>query len=155
MQSFINLRKALATISLVNSCDLEKIATFILGQKQFYELIIGMKTTDEIYQAIADNIKAVIGEEWAYAELNIETLGTMVSFIGEYMNANKEKKQIDVDEFDFQLTFDILELHRISTEDGINKWNKATVHLTSEGNFNMEFIWDQQFYDEIYRLSKE
>jgi len=155
MQSFINLRKALATISLVNSCDLEKIATFILGQKQFYELIIGMKTTDEIYQTIADNIKAVIGEEWVSAELNIETLGTMVSFIGEYMNANKEKKQIDVDEFDFQLTFDILELHRNSTEDRINKWNKATVHLTSEGNFNMEFIWDQQFYNEIYRLSKE
>lgn len=155
MQSFINLRKALATISLVNSGDLEKIATFILGQKQFYELIIGMKTTDEIYQTIADNIKAVIGEEWVSAELNIETLGTMVSFIGEYMNANKEKKQIDVDEFDFQLTFDILELHRNSTEDRINKWNKATVHLTSEGNFNMEFIWDQQFYNEIYRLSKE
>ncbi|WP_433902835.1 hypothetical protein [Sphingobacterium puteale] len=39
-----------------------------------------MKTTDKIYQAIAGNIKAVIGKEWAYAELNIETLGTMASF---------------------------------------------------------------------------
>ena len=113
-----------------------------------------MKTTDEIYQAIAGNIKAVIPEEWVSAELNIETIGTMVSFIGEYMNANKEKKQINVDEFDFQLTFDILELHRI-TADESNKWNKATVHLTPEGKFNMEFIWDQQFYDEIDRLSKE
>jgi len=114
-----------------------------------------MKTIDEIYQAIADNMESVIAEEWAYAELNIETIGTMVSFIGEYMNANKEKKQINVDELDFQLTFDILELHRISTEDGVNKWNKATAHLTSEGKFNMEFMWDQQFYDEIDRLSKE
>ena len=114
-----------------------------------------MKTIDEIYHAIVDNIKAVIGEEWVSAELNIETVGSMVSFTGEYAGPTMEKKQINVDEFDFQLTFDILELHRITTADESNKWNKATVHLTSAGKFSMEFLWDQRYYDEIDRLSNQ
>jgi hypothetical protein len=114
-----------------------------------------MKTVDEIYQSITDNIKSVIGQEWTFAQLHIETIGSMVSFIGTYVNHNEEKQQIDVDEFDFQLTFDILELHRITTENKNNRWNKATVHLTSDGKFNMEFMWDQQFYDEVDRLSKK
>lgn len=119
------------------------------------QIIKEMKTIDEIYHAIADNIKAVIGEEWVSAELKIETIGTMVSFTGEYADLTMDKKQINVDEFDFQLTFDILELHCITTANESNKWNKATVHLTSAGKFSMEFLWDQRYYDEIDRLSKQ
>lgn len=114
-----------------------------------------MKTVDEIYGSIANNINSVIPEDWSKAELNIEALGEMASFTGSYTNGNNEKKQIDVDEFDFQLTFDVLELQKITTEDESNKWNKAVFTLQSDGEFDMQFIWDQELHDEVVRLSKE
>ncbi|WP_293943815.1 MULTISPECIES: immunity protein YezG family protein [unclassified Sphingobacterium] len=114
-----------------------------------------MKTVDEIYGSITNNINSVINEEWIKAELNIEAIGEMASFTGNYINSNNEKKQIDVDEFDFQLTFDILELHKITTEDDSNRWNKAFFFLRSDGEFEMQFVWDQELHDEVVRLSKE
>ncbi|MCZ4243527.1 hypothetical protein [Pedobacter punctiformis] len=111
-----------------------------------------MKTVDEIYKSIAANINLVINEKWTKAVLYIEVIGEMVSFTGSYFNVN-EKKQLDVDEFDFQLTFDLLELHKITTEDGRNKWNRAIFSLQFAGEFDMEFIWDQDLQDEIERLS--
>ncbi len=41
--------------------DLKKIVTFMLDQKSSSK-IKAMKTVDEIYQSIADNIKSVIGK---------------------------------------------------------------------------------------------
>ena len=114
-----------------------------------------MKTVDEIYNSIATNINSVIKEEWTEAKLNIETIEEMVSFTGNYSVNNNEKNQIDVEEFDFQLTFDILELHKITTKDDRNRWNKAIFSLKSDGEFDMQFIWDQHWHDEIVRLSKE
>ncbi|MFJ1383113.1 hypothetical protein [Capnocytophaga canimorsus] len=37
---------------------------------------------------------------------------------------------------------------------GNNQWNKAIFTLFPNGNFDMEFIWDQAWHDEIVRLSK-
>jgi hypothetical protein len=87
------------------------------------------------------------------AKLDIEVIGEMVSFTGNYLNNKNETKQIDVEEFDFQLTFDVLELHKITTEGGNNKWNRAVFSVQPDGAFDMEFIWDQELQDEIERLA--
>ena len=112
-----------------------------------------MKTVDKIYESIATNISTVINGEWVKAKLDIEVIGEMVSFTGNYLNNKNETKQIDVDEFDFQLTFDVLELHKITTEGGNNKWNRAVFSVQPDGAFDMEFIWDQELQDEIERLA--
>ena len=114
-----------------------------------------MKTVDEIYLAIRNNINDVIKENWGTAILKFEVIGDMVSNQGTYVNEKGENKQIDVDELDFELTFDLLDLHAITTEGGANKWNRAVYTLTPDGKFDMEFIWDQALQDEIERLSKE
>ncbi|WP_333863708.1 immunity protein YezG family protein [Sphingobacterium sp.] len=114
-----------------------------------------MKTIDDIYRAIASNINSIINEDWIRAELNIEAIGEMASFAGNYINKNDQKRQLDVDEFDFELTFDILELQKITTKDDRNRWNKAIFSLHSDGEFDMQFIWDQELHDEVVRLSKE
>jgi hypothetical protein len=113
-----------------------------------------MKTIDDIYSTIASNINSVINEEWIGAELNIEAIGEMASFTGNYVNKNDQKQQLDVDQFDFDLTFDILELQKITTEDDRNRWNRAIFYLQSDGEFDMQFIWDQELHDEVVRLSK-
>jgi len=112
-----------------------------------------MKTVDKIYESIVTNISTVINGEWVKAKLDIEVIGEMVSFTGNYLNNKNETKQIDVDEFDFQLTFDVLELHKITTEGGNNKWNRAVFSVQPAGAFDMEFIWDQELQDEIERLA--
>ena len=114
-----------------------------------------MKTIDDIYSSIASNINSVIKEEWIAAALNIEAIGEMVSFTGSYVNINDQKQQLDVDQFDFDLTFDILELQKITTEDDRNRWNRAIFSLQSDGAFDIQFIWDQELHDEVIRLSKE
>ncbi|SEG71467.1 immunity protein YezG family protein [Paenibacillus sp. UNC499MF] len=112
-----------------------------------------MKTVDKIYESIVTNISTVINGEWVKAKLDIEVIGEMVSFTGNYLSNKNETKQIDVDEFDFQLTFDVLELHKITTEGGNNKWNRAVFSVQPDGAFDMEFIWDQELQDEIERLA--
>lgn len=112
-------------------------------------------TVDEIYQNIAKNISGVIKEDWQNAVLRLEVLDGMVSNIGVYYDAKGHEKQLDVEEFDFQLTFNILELHQITTEGNGNKWNGAVYELSSDGKFNMDFIWDQDFQDEVERLAKD
>ena len=111
-------------------------------------------TVDEIYQNIAKNISEAIKEDWQHAVLRLEVLDGMVSNTGVYYDAKGQEKQLDVEEFDFQLTFDILELHRITTEGKSNKWNGAVYELSSDGKFDMEFIWDKDFQDEVERIIK-
>ncbi|WP_404812187.1 hypothetical protein ACIRNY_12130 [Capnocytophaga canimorsus] len=113
-----------------------------------------MKTIEEIYQSLASNINNAIEEDWSKAVVNIETVGEMASFKGFYLNKDNLQNQIEVDDFDFDLLFDILDLHKITTEGGNNQWNKAIFTLFPNGNFDMEFIWDQAWHDEIVRLSK-
>lgn len=47
------------------------------------------------------------------------------------------------------------ELHEITTEGGNNRWNRIEFKLSSDGKMNLEFIWDQELFDELERLSKE
>ncbi|MCL1670015.1 hypothetical protein M2T82_18285 [Elizabethkingia ursingii] len=62
---------------------------------------------------------------------------------------------MDVHNFDADVDFAIMELHEITTEGGNNKWNKAIFTLTPDGDFDMEFIWDQELQNEIDRLANE
>lgn len=112
-----------------------------------------MKTIEEIYQNLAGNINNVIVEDWSKAVVNIETVGEMASFKGFYFNKDSLQNQIEVDNFDFGLLFDILDLHKVTTEGGNNQWNRAVFTLFPNGNFDMEFIWDQELHDEIIRFS--
>ncbi|MCH5684219.1 hypothetical protein LWM68_08065 [Niabella sp. W65] len=96
-----------------------------------------MKTIDEIYQSISNNILNVIDGTFKDALLYIEVIGEMVSFTGTFTTAGNVEKQIDVDEFDFELTFDLLELNAITTEGGSNKWNRAIFKLLSDGKFDV------------------
>jgi len=88
------------------------------------------------------------------AELHIEALGEMVSNTGSYINGADETKQLDVEDFDFQLTFELLDLQKITAEGGAEKWNRAVFKLAHEGKFDMEFSWDQASQGEVQRLAR-
>lgn len=112
-------------------------------------------TVDEIYLKIGQEIFNVIeSENWEKALLEFEVVGDgVVGYTGDYIE-NSNKKEIDVENIDDDITDWISELHEITTEGGNNKWNRAVFSLTSQGKFDMEFIWDQELNDEIERLAK-
>ncbi len=111
-------------------------------------------TVDEIYLKIGQEIFNVIeSENWEKARLEIEVLGDgVVGYTGDYIEKN-DVENIDVENIDDKDEW-LIELHKITTEGGNNRWNRAVFSITSEGQFDMEFIWDQELNDEIERLSK-
>ncbi|MFK8273389.1 hypothetical protein [Capnocytophaga canimorsus] len=105
---------------------------------------------EEIYLKLAEAIFSNIEKEnWKKAMLHLEVAGASVGFKG-FLDENER--------FDapggYLLAKAVLDLHKITTEGGNNQWNKAIFTLFPDGNFDMQFIWDQAWHDEIVRLSK-
>lgn len=114
-----------------------------------------MKTVDEIYQSIADNINNSIDQQnWAKAKLDIEITGVgVVGYSGAY-EVNNICHDISVRKISRDVRTWVRELHSITTEGGNNRWNRATFTLEPNGKFDMKFVWDQALQDEVERLSK-
>ena len=103
---------------------------------------------DEIYLKIANNIIDAIGSEWAIATINCK----LAPNYGGFKCVYKEDISSIVDH-DFDISFETFEafeiLHKITTEDGASKWNRATFTLYSTGKSSTNFEWDQELADEI------
>lgn len=113
-------------------------------------------TVGEIYLLIAQNIASSIqSEDWKKSYSKYSGDDTYVDTTGEYLDSNNVAQLLDVHNFDTDVDFAIMELHEITTESGNNKWNKAIFTLTPNGDFDMEFIWDQELQNEIDRLANE
>ena len=115
--------------------------------------------------------KLVIAEKLDFLGVDIIEAGFPISSPGDFLSVQEiskivknakvcgltraNKKDIEVENIDDDVTDWLSQLHEITTEGGNNKWNRAIFTLFSTGKFDMEFIWDQELNDEIERLSKE
>jgi hypothetical protein len=113
-----------------------------------------MMTVDEIYLNLAQAIAGAIEQDnWTKAKLDIEFVGDgVVGYTGEY-HIDNSTVDISVRKIPREIRNWIKELQSITTGGGNNKWNRAIFTLTSDGKFNMEFIWDQDLHDQIKKLS--
>ena len=102
-------------------------------------------TIDEIYELVAANIYGSINTDtWEKALLNIRGGDTEIGMDGFYISSNK-KIYLEVQDFDMDVDYALMELHRITTEGGSNLWNYAVFTLLPTGDFNIEFIWKEEF----------
>ncbi|TDW46560.1 hypothetical protein EV144_106232 [Flavobacterium sp. 270] len=108
---------------------------------------------EEIYQAIGQSIVDSIEENWDYAILDIKYTGKSGGFSLNYFIDGDEKNSEYTGGYSIYKT--VKELHEITTEGGNNRWNRIEFKLSSDGKMNLEFIWDQELFDELERLSKE
>ena len=110
---------------------------------------------NEIYLAIAQQICNIIEDEnWETAVLNIKRQDKSVGFSGFYLDIIKSKKFLDI--WSIELEDDIIhELHAITTEGGHNRWNKLEFTLFPDGKFDLQFIWDQEWQDEVDGYNKK
>ncbi|WP_214226660.1 hypothetical protein [Pedobacter sp. B4-66] len=111
-------------------------------------------TVDEIYLNMAQGISNAIDENnWTKAKLDIEIVGDgVVGYTGDY-ELNSTSHDLSVRKIPRDIRNWLKELHRITTEGGKNKWNRAVFALEPQGKFDMEFVWDQELHDEIEKLS--
>jgi len=107
-----------------------------------------MDTINEIYNMLGASVIDNSPESWIEGILRLEVQPKHSSYNGIYKT---NKGDIDISVFDFPLeTGDaIISLHKLTTEGGHNKWNKAKFTVTPDKKFDMEFVWDQEWQDEV------
>lgn len=108
---------------------------------------------NELIKSVGLYIAESIEEDFSTATVYMDATKGSVRYKGEYYKPNGEQK--DIRKFPLLIGPDIHELYTIMSKSGMSKWNRATATLTSAGEFEMKFEWDQEYFDEIERLAKE
>jgi hypothetical protein len=105
------------------------------------------RTIDEIYLGIAQAIVDSIEGKWDVAKVEVEYIVNTAEFDCVYVDANsKAEKDFDVG---YQMYKDFKELHGITTEGGSNPWNRASFTLNPDGEFSIDFKWDEELAQEF------
>ncbi len=107
-----------------------------------------METVRDIYAFIGQKIVDSISEDWLEAKVNLDSIGNNVKTYGYFVSLENERKSLSL-KMGFQGAKKVLRLKEIIGENPKNKWNRAVFSLKPDGDFDMEFIWDQELQDEV------
>jgi len=111
-------------------------------------------TVDEIYTSVAHNILDNVPEGWKEAFINVERdADDAIELSGGFSSNDTEITSFRFRNFDRRIIKDFHSLHKITTENNSNKWNRAKFTLFPTGKFNIDFEWDQALADEIEKLN--
>lgn len=111
-------------------------------------------TINEVYNSLGDFlINLIPNEDWTVAELTISIQPKMLQMSG-FSHGDFDEKISLRTKFDSELKSKILWLHNLTTEKGKNKWNRGIFKVTPDQKFEFEFIWDEQWQDEIDIINK-
>jgi hypothetical protein len=102
---------------------------------------------------IIDSLKS---ESFRTAWLNIEMASDVIAMDGEYIDLSGNKKNMEV-ESEIQHFKAVRNIKEITQSHPLQhaRWNRAKFTISSDGKFNMEYVWDQSLQDEVekYRSS--
>lgn len=105
----------------------------------------------EIYEILAEaTLKSVINiTDWIKVKLYIERQEKSVGFESAYINVHDEEILVDT-EADYFASKAVKELYHFTNQSLEHKdWNKAVCTVTIDGELSIEYIWDQEWQDEI------
>ena len=116
-----------------------------------------MNNISKIYEEISLNmINNIVGETWAKAFLDVEYYGSdALELGGGFDSADGVFTSFKFRNFDRKIVSNFHDLYKITAQSPKNDWNRAKFTLYPDGNFEIDFKWDQDLADEIERLSKE
>lgn len=101
-------------------------------------------TVDEIYKLVALNIfNSIKTSTWEKAVLNIHGGDNEMGYEGFYLS-NNTNYSLEVNDFDLDVDFALMDLHVITTQEGSNLWNQAIFTLWPSGEFNIDFCWNEE-----------
>ena len=111
-----------------------------------------MRYAEDIYLDIAKLISDAIDDDCRNASVYIEFYGDSAHFSGRY---ESEKLALESFEVHHSVLDLLIELDAIINPDNSKSWNRAKFYLEPDGEFNMEFAWDQELADEIAEGNRE
>ena len=111
-------------------------------------------TVDEIELIIANTMINSITEDWKKAILKIKIQKGYTGSSLRYFDDNNTEKGPRLEKSN-NFSDIIHELHAITTEGGHNRWNKLEFTLFPDGKFDLQFIWDQEWQDEVDGYNKK
>lgn len=112
-------------------------------------------TVEEIYTFIGQVIVDNLDIEWNEATFNMKVIEGVTGYHGGVKNIDNEFTSFSLRNFPDEMDDAIEKLHEITTEGDHNRWNKAKFIMDANHKFEIEFIWDQEYQDEVDRLNKE
>ena len=113
-------------------------------------------TVNEVYNYLGGKIYDAIPseiEEWDKAKMYAKRLEGYFSANAKiYINENE--LELEYFEARWEMATYVHKLHAITTEGGHNRWNKLEFTLFPDGKFDLQFIWDQEWQDEVDGYNK-
>lgn len=109
-----------------------------------------MKTINQIFESLGQNIVDNLEEGWSEAEIHIKVLPDFSSYKG-YYTQNGERFSIKVSNFSPDTGDNLRDLNVLTAREGQERWNKAVFKISSDHEFDIQFIWDQDLQNEIDR----
>jgi len=107
-------------------------------------------TVDEIYKSIALNMADNLLDDWNEAYIDAERdADDAIELGGGFSTNDTQFTSFKFRNFDRRIIRDFHDLHKITTEGDSNQWNRAKFTLFPDGNFTIDFKWDQELADEI------
>jgi len=82
-------------------------------------------------------------DNWNDIILNVEReADDVIGFEGTYTTLNNETKDLKVNELGDGIDDDFHKLYEFMKERNQQKWNKATLKISKNGDFSIDFNWD-------------
>ncbi len=109
------------------------------------------RSIDDIYLSISHMLVKGIETPFSEAVLEVELHALAMKLSGGYLlqNGNEPASFRFIKEHKKILMNDIVELHLKTDLDEKSRWNRLNYNLQSDGQYKVEFEWDQALADEI------
>ncbi len=109
------------------------------------------RSVDEIYLSISQMLVKGIETPFSEAVLEVELHALAMKLSGGYLRGDgSEPREFSfIKEHKKILMNDIVELHLKTDLDDKSRWNILNYSLHSDGQYKVEFEWDQKLADEI------
>jgi Protein of unknown function, DUF600 len=103
-------------------------------------------TVDEIHQHIGDALTAAVDEPWSEIRLHVEIWTTSTGFTGDYTRDPPEAgiADLDVSRLGYSVAKALKRLQTIMTSSAHAAWNRATFRLAADGQFAVDFAYDEE-----------
>lgn len=112
------------------------------------------RTLEELTNSISKGIIQGIPVTWSQAVLEVELHALAIKLSGGYLQEGtgeassfrflREHKKV--------LIHDLIELHLITNKDEQNRWNTMNYNLHRNGEYKINYAWDQALADEIEKI---
>jgi hypothetical protein len=112
-------------------------------------------TKEDIYENFKQWLQSLIpGNEWKSAVLNIEVQPGVLGMNGTAILSNDSTTSLRTRPTE-EIKQAIWVLHDITTQNGVNKWNKLKFSLFPDGRYEAAPFWDEIWQNEVDRMNRD